>query len=547
MKKFLRIFFGVFFLIIFVIVFSVDLISMSTGSGSIAINILTLVLCILMFGVPAFFLLKPILKNYTEQKEMANFKVEVELLKNEIEQHKNEIALLNKNKEDCKAEYNEILNNKTQLIEHYKQEAVHDYEEVLQKLEQDISTKKLTLKELETKYDESRTNIESNAKKVIKLKEIYKSFQYAIKAYENGSDSRLNEALITQADDMLEPIVEMKLNCLNVKQLKARYTQEQRNIQEAFRRYESRYTTKANIAIYKLMVIALEAELQNVLYSLKFGKLEDSIEAIKEITSRYLAIAVDGNQSIAPTMKKFIGEIEYLFIEAVKIEYEYYTQKERIKEEQRALREQMRQETEERKALEQQRKQIEKEESKYKGEINAVNEQISTCTDDNQIAKLQERILQLQRQLDAVNDKKDEIASLQNGKAGYVYVISNLGSFGENVFKVGMTRRLEPMDRVKELGDASVPFSFDVHSFIFSDDAVSLENALHKELNSKRVNKINMRKEFFRVSIDEIEELVYKYEPTAEFNRTMLAEQYYQGLSLDGEFQEIPDNELIMA
>jgi len=105
--------------------------------------------------------------------------------------------------------------------------------------------------------------------------------------------------------------------------------------------------------------------LQNVLYSLKFWKLDDSVEAIKEITSRYLAIAVDGNQSIAPTMKKFIGEIEYLFIEAVKIEYEYYIQKERIKEEQRALREQMRQETEERKALEQQRKQIEKEESKY--------------------------------------------------------------------------------------------------------------------------------------------------------------------------------------
>ena len=100
----------------------------------------------------------------------------------------------------------------------------------------------------------------------------------------------------------------------------------QKDIQQWFNRYEGRYTSKANVAIYKLMVIALEAELQNVLYALKYGKLETSLEDIKEITTRYLAIAVDGNQSIAPTMKKFIGEIEYLFIEAVKVEYEYYTQ-----------------------------------------------------------------------------------------------------------------------------------------------------------------------------------------------------------------------------
>ena len=569
MKRYIRMAFGILFLFLFVAMFAAGIMNISDEDLATAM----IVSGTLLFGLPSFFLFKPFLfqKNKSiqkieiEQSEIEELKNEVGKLKEEnqnlqnkcneieamqdkVDELKSSIELLNKNKENCEAEYNEILNKKSSLIDSYKHEAMQNSEKTLQKLDQDISIKKITLKELEAKYDESRANIESNAKKVIKLKEIYKSFQYAIKAYENGSDSRLNEALITQADEMLEPIVEMKLNCLNVKQLKARYTQEQRNIQEAFRRYESRYTTKANIAIYKLMVIALEAELQNVLYSLKFGKLEDSIEAIKEITSRYLTIAVDGNQSIAPTMKKFIGEIEYLFIEAVKIEYEYYTQKERIKEEQRALREQMRQEAEERKALEQQRKQIEKEESKYKSEIDSVNEQINNCIDEKQIEKLQERILQLQQQLDAVNDKKEEIANLQNGKAGYVYVISNLGSFGENVFKVGMTRRLEPMDRVKELGDASVPFSFDVHSFIFSDDAVSLEKALHNELNSKRVNKINMRKEFFRVSIDEIEGLVYKYEPTAEFNRTMLAEQYYQGLSLDNdELQEIPDNELIMA
>ena len=129
--------------------------------------------------------------------------------------------------------------------------------------------------------------------------------------------------------------------------------------------------------------------------------------------------------------------------------------------------------------------------------------------------------------------KKDEISKLQNGKAGNVYIISNLGSFGENVFKIGMTRRLNPQDRVDELGSASVPFRFDVHSFIFSDDAVTLENKLHSILNDKRVNKVNMRKEFFYSSLDELENLVSELDPTAEFNRTMLAEEFRQSQSTD--------------
>jgi hypothetical protein len=321
---------------------------------------------------------------------------------------------------------------------------------------------------------------------------------------------------------------------MNVKKLKALYNQNKKLIQDCLNRYDNRYTTKTNSALYKLMVIALEAELQNILYNINYGKLETATDAVKETTMKYLAIAIDGNQSIAPTMKKFIYEIEYLFLEAVKIEYEYYVQKERIKEEQRALREQMKQEAEERRLLEEQRRQVEKEESKYKTEMDNVQALISNTQDLAKINQLEQRLAQLQKQLSEVENKKDDILRLQNGKAGYVYIISNLGSFGENVFKVGMTRRLEPMDRVKELGDASVPFAFDVHSFIFSDDAVGLENNLHKALNEKRVNKINLRKEFFKVSIDEIENKVYEYQPSAEFNRTMLAEEYYQSLSTAG-------------
>lgn len=140
-------------------------------------------------------------------------------------------------------------------------------------------------------------------------------------------------------------------------------------------------------------------------------------------------------------------------------------------------------------------------------------------------------ILELQSQLANVVIKKEEISNLQNGKAGNVYIISNLGSFGDNVFKIGMTRRIDPQDRVNELGDASVPFKFDIHSFTFSDDASGLETELHKRLNNSRVNKVNLRKEFFYTTIDALEELVTEICPTAEFNKTMLAEEFRQSLS----------------
>ena len=192
----------------------------------------------------------------------------------------------------------------------------------------------------------------------------------------------------------------------------------------------------------------------------------------------------------------------------------------------------MRQEAQERKALEAERKKVEKEETKYTAEIEKLKEQLNSAKEE-ELNKLNARILELQSQLSDVVVKKEEISNLANGKAGNVYIISNLGSFGENVFKVGMTRRLDPQERVNELGNASVPFKFDVHSFIFSDDAVDLEKKLHTMLNEKRVNKVNMRKEFFYTNVDELEELVNQIDPTAEFNKTMLAEDFRQSLSSD--------------
>lgn len=373
----------------------------------------------------------------------------------------------------------------------------------------------------------------TNTRKVEKLTCLIRSIEHAVHRFDHYDIENISapDGLLANIYEVVGPTATLDLQCLSMKDLRKRYRQNEKNIQEILAKYSTRYTTKANAAIYKLMVIALEAELQNVLYSIKFGKLEDSLTKIEEITQKYYGIAAEGNQSIAPTLKKFIGEIDFYFQEAVRIEYEYYVQKERAREEQRAIREQMRQEAEDRRALEAEKKKIEKEESKYQTQIAQLQAQLA-AENDEKAAKLESRIAELKAQLDAVQEKKEEITTLQNGKAGNVYVISNIGSFGDDVFKIGMTRRLEPQERIDELGSASVPFPFDVHSFIFSDDAVALENKIHKMLNAQRVNKVNLRKEFFRIPLDDLEALVAELAPTAEFRRTILAEQYHQSLSI---------------
>ena len=403
---------------------------------------------------------------------------------------------------------------------------ISENNELIAKLREEISL----LTEQESKLSKQ---VKTHTRKIDRSKELYNSIIYSIDHF-LVSDVEYKNCKLPEKDysdiELISPSVMLKLHCMDVKDLKKAYRDNQKQIEKLLDQYSSRYTTKANKSIYNLMVIALQAELQNILYNLKYEKLDHSIDLVKLVTAKYLKIAGEGNQSIAGTLTKFIGEIEYLFINAVKIEYNYYVKKEQARQEQLALREQMRQETEERKALEAERKKVEKEESKYLSEIEKLKEQL-TSAQNSELDKLNARILELQSQLADVIVKKEEISNLANGKAGNVYIISNLGSFGENVFKVGMTRRLNPQDRVNELGDASVPFKFDVHSFIFSEDAVGLESKLHSILNEKRVNKVNARKEFFYTSVDELESLVNEIEPTAEFNKTMLAEEFRQSQS----------------
>ena len=489
--------------------------------------------------------------------KIGQFKAEIEQLKESNQQLQSQNAELKNQLQEMGAlDYYKIKEMTEQLEKEHSQRIDHlksDYENQENLLTNDLNSKIKALEEtISEKGNKSKEilsnlnelmlqeaklnkNVRTQINKLNKSKELVKAINYTFDKYLNYEPSqsvlRFPEDQLSELEE-ISPSVILKLHCMDVKDLRKAYRQNDKQIDSVLQKYSTRYTTKANQAIYKLMVIALRSELQNILYNLKYEKLDTSIEDVKKVTQKFLKVAGEGNQSIAGTLTKFIGEIEYLFINAIKIKYNYYVKKEQARQEQLAIREQMRQEAQERKALEAERKKVEKEESKYNTEIQKLTDQLESAKEE-ELEKLNARILELQSQLADVVIKKEEISNLANGKAGNVYVISNLGSFGENVFKIGMTRRLNPQDRVNELGDASVPFKFDAHSFIFSDDAVGLEKKLHTILNDKRVNKVNMRKEFFYTNIDELEELVTEIEPTAEFNKTMLAEEFRQSLSSD--------------
>ena len=490
------------------------------------------------------------------QDEENQIKERIRKTKDEERQLQERLNKTQANYELSEKSYLEMENNKNQLYNEISERAKKDALSListqieikgieLQGVVKQVQEQQKLLENAKEEYNEGQKTIQSSANKLRRIQTIFKSMQYSTKRYfddETFSKEILADNLPTEAEELLSSTVKLKLHLMDIRELQKLYNQNDKIIRDLLMKYQGRYTTKANMTIYKLMVIALESELQNVLFNLSYSKLDKSIKDIKTITAKYQKIAIEGNQNIVSTVKKFIGEIEFLFIEAIKIEYEYYIQKERIREEQKAIREQMRQEAVERKILEEERKKVEQEEEKYKNEIINVKEQLSVTEDELKIKQLEERIAKIQAQLGEVEQKKEDITKLQNGQAGYIYIISNLGSFGENIFKVGMTRRSDPQDRVTELGDASVPFKFDVHSFIFSNNAPELEYKLHKQLNNKRVNKVNLRREFFNTTIDELEDLVYSLEPSAEFNRTMLAEQYYQSMTVN----EVPESVCII-
>ncbi len=207
------------------------------------------------------------------------------------------------------------------------------------------------------------------------------------------------------------------------------------------------------------------------------------------------------------------------------------------REEQKRIKEQIREEERAKKEFERALKNAEKEEMLLKKAMEKAKKQIESATEQQRL-KYEKQLEELTEKLKVAEEKGQRAMSMaQKTKSGHVYIISNIGSFGENVYKIGMTRRLEPTDRVKELGDASVPFPFDIHAMIYSEDAPALENELHKNFVYGQVNKVNSRKEFFRVNLTEIKDKIKELNLAVKW--TMLAEatEYRETLAIEKKIQ----------
>ena len=270
----------------------------------------------------------------------------------------------------------------------------------------------------------------------------------------------------------------------------------------------------------RLLMRAYNGECDEIVRKVKYSNVSKSMEAVEKSARDISKLGGVLGISIPDAYVD-------LKVAEVQLAFEYAQEKEKEKEALREARERQREEAKLQKEIAEQRKRLEKERKQYVNAYNDIVARIASATGAER-QELERKAMELRGKVEDVDAAFRDIDYREaNQKAGYVYVISNIGSFGEGVYKIGMTRRLDPMERIDELGDASVPFDFDVHAMIFCDDAPALEAALHRAFEDRKVNLVNHRREFFRVSLREIEDVVRRnYDRTVEFVETPDAEQY---------------------
>ncbi len=304
----------------------------------------------------------------------------------------------------------------------------------------------------------------------------------------------------------------------------------------------------------------LKRDLQNIDVSMRKLELDRELQQkrqelldrkVTELGDRYLkenikwimsSVSADNFAACKKRMQDVIGrcretglevprDAESALFAELKAEFEKSVRAAFEREEQARIKAQIREEQKFEKEIEREIRQAERERAAVEA---ALQKALAEAKDEHsvEIERLRTRLAEAEAKAQRA------VSQAQRTKSGYVYVISNIGSFGDKVFKIGMTRRLEPLDRVRELGDASVPFPFDVHMMISCDDAPALENALHRALHKLRINKMKPRKEFFRVDLDEVRRIVWENHGEVEYRVDPEALEYRQSLEMSSEDSE---------
>jgi hypothetical protein len=424
-----------------------------------------------------------------------------------------------------KKEFEEIKQLKLQL-ERYR--PISDVEEEVERqkkaFEQIISSKNEEIKNIVTEFNSLNSEYQSAL-------ETYKNLRKEVSVFENKLD------LIEFG--IYEPVYDFeKSDDYRIEQNKIIQLQKEMISSDSAAICKTNWTVegseskgRAVVKVYKkLMLRAFNGECDVLVSKVKWNNVNQMKERMHKL--------FDAINKLGQGFQVYLNS-QYLDlkIKELILEYEYQSKRQQEKEEMRAIQEELREEERAKREFEQAQREAEKEEATYQKALDKARKEYESSTGETH-DKLQAQIEKLEKELKEAQEKKERAISMaQQTKRGHVYVISNIGSFGENVYKIGMTRRLEPNDRVKELGDASVPFQFDIHAMIYSDEAPTLENELHKAFTNKKVNMLNYRKEFFNVTLDEIENKVKEIGFDAEFTRLPEAMEYRETLAILEKFK----------
>ncbi|WP_058989894.1 GIY-YIG nuclease family protein [Anaerococcus rubeinfantis] len=464
-----------------------------------------------------------IIKLENDKNNLASDIVGLEKNKNELNTEvknlKSEINNLDKDKEENKKTLNEevidIENSikdleakKESIKENFRKEALEGY---LEKLKIEYSS-------------ELKKDNEELENKSITLKNEYKNLQTDYENLKQEYDELNSHSYgIVPTDFQFEKSETYKMKLDNIhlkeKEMIARLNKKVKNGRKISILYDN---------LEQLSFLYFNMACDYNLSKLNFNNYPTRIKEIEKLHSTIFKVT-EYNVDIPTQYKE-------LKLEELETAYSYYKLKEREKE---ILREQREQEKDDLKA----QKEIKEKHDKIDKEIETlslvkekIEEKIKLAANEEiealklELEKLREKISEFE------NEKSDLDYRLKNTGAGYVYIISNIGSFGENVYKIGVTRRLDPYQRIQELSSASVPFKFDVHAMIFSYQAYQLENELHKYFDKQRINKVNNRKEFFKIDIEQIKKILSSHkELTFDFIEEARAHEYKESLMVVNE------------
>jgi hypothetical protein len=396
----------------------------------------------------------------------------------------------------------EAQNQAEEILENAKQEA----EEIKENTLQEKYSLKASLKEL--------------SRKIEKLKQEEKDYEAILK--EKSSIVIAHETTVDFTDNITSNELKNTLSILQIKE------KELIADGKAYRStsYDDDYKKREKQS--KKLLRAFNAETDYYLTNVRMNNVDTYRN---KITNTFSTL----NRLFSIDNVQITKELLNIKLEKLDATYKYYYVLEQERELLKAKKEEMREQQRVEKELQIQKDKILKEENQFRNEVVKLMKYLESSNTDiekelyaDKIKELEDKIKELEK------DKKDVENRETNTRAGFVYIISNIGSFGENVYKIGMTRRLEPMDRISELSSASVPFPFDVHALIFSEDAPALETTLHNYFRKQEVNKVNSRKEFFRVNLEEIKDLVHKeFNNTVHFTDVAVAEQYRETLRIE--------------